>query len=89
MPTELFPRIDIDHDRCTTPFNCKRCLQACPTAVFSVHSTRMQRMVENDKTEPGVYKLGIAFRDKCTGCNICVDVCPVDALRVYMPEMAS
>lgn len=89
MPTELYPRIEIDHGSCTTPFDCKRCLQVCPTAVFSVHPTKMQRLIENDKTEAGVYKLRAAFRDKCTGCNDCVDVCPADALRVYLPEMAT
>ena len=88
MPTALFPQIDIDHDRCTTPFACKRCLQVCPTAVFKVFATKMVRLVETDKHEPGAYKLVVGYRDKCTGCDLCVDVCPVDALKVYMPEIA-
>lgn len=88
MPTELCPRIDIDHDRCTTPFACKRCLQVCPTAVFAVSVTKMVRLVETDTEEPGAYRLRIAFRDKCTGCDLCVEVCPVDALKVYLPELA-
>lgn len=89
MATELFPRINIDHNRCTTPFACKRCLQACPTAVFRVGATKMVRLEENDTREPGAYKLSVGFRDKCSGCNLCVEVCPVNALRVYLPEIAS
>jgi ferredoxin len=89
MVTELFPRIDIDHERCTTPFACKRCLQACPTAVFAVPVVKMVRLQETDKHEPGSFHLRVGYRDKCTGCNICVEVCPEDALRVYMPEMAT
>lgn len=83
------PQIDIDQDRCTTPFACKRCLQVCPTAVFRVFPAKMQRLVENDPEEPGTYRLNVGYRDKCTGCDLCVEVCPVDALRVYMPEIAS
>jgi ferredoxin len=89
MATELFPQIDIDHNKCTTPFACKQCLQICPTAVLSVHATKMVRMQVNDKHEAGTYKLAVKFRDKCTGCNLCMDVCPVDALNVYLPELAS
>jgi ferredoxin len=84
----IAPLIKIDQQRCTTPFACKRCLQACPTAVFSVHETKMVRMEETDKHEPGNYRLRVAFRDKCSGCNRCVDVCPEGALVVEMPTGA-
>ena len=85
MYATVAPSIRIDHERCTTPFACKRCLQVCPTAVFSVHPTKMVRLEENDKHEPGAYRLNVVYRDKCSGCNFCVEACPEDALTVEMP----
>ncbi len=82
------PTIKIDHQRCTTPFACKRCLQICPTAVFTVHETKMVRMEETDKYEPGTYRLRVAFRDKCSACMRCVEACPEDALTVLAPSAA-
>lgn len=89
MYTVIAPVIEIDRTKCTTPFACKRCLQVCPTAVFGVRETRMVRMEETDKYEPGTYRLFVAYRDKCSGCNHCVEVCPEGALNVYMPSEAS
>ncbi len=83
------PLIKIDQQLCTTPFACKRCLQVCPTAVFAVFETKMVRMEETDKYEPGTYRLRVAYRDKCSACNQCVDVCPVGALKIEMPEGAA
>ncbi len=89
MAVELFPRIEIDHERCTTPFACKRCIVACSTAVFQVSVVKMVRLQETDKHEAGSFHLSAPFRDKCTGCNICLDVCPEDALKIHMAEVAS
>lgn len=89
MVLELFPRIEIDRERCTTPFACKRCILACPTAVFQVNVVKMVRLLETDKQEAGSFRLSAPFRDKCTGCNICLDVCPEDALKIDMVEVAS
>ncbi|MCC6382550.1 MAG: 4Fe-4S binding protein [Dehalococcoidia bacterium] len=80
------PIIEIDRERCTTPFACKKCLQICPTAVFGVRETRQVRLEETDKFAPGSFRLRVAYRDKCSGCNRCVDVCPESALTVRMPE---
>lgn len=79
------PVIKIDRQRCQTPFACKRCLQACPTAVFGVHETKMARMEETDPHEPGTYRLVVIYRDKCSACNKCIEVCPENALTVEMP----
>lgn len=80
------PVITIDRDRCTTPFDCKRCLRVCPPAVFAVYAAKNVRGTETDKTEPGAYLLAAVYRDKCTGCMKCVEVCPADALTVAMPQ---
>ncbi len=77
-----YPRIEIDHTKCTLPFDCKKCLRACPQAVFSVSNVKMVRLQETDKKEPGAYRLSAVYKDKCTGCNKCADVCPVTALKI-------
>jgi ferredoxin len=86
-----FPKITIDLEKCTVPFLCKRCLQACPMGVF--HVTRVmskeERLKEMDPRVDGNYVLFATRRDKCTGCNICIDVCPVDAITIEIPKQES
>ena len=83
------PVINIDRERCTTPFDCKRCLRVCPAAVFMVNHAKMIRGVELDKAEPGNFFVVPLWRDKCTACGKCVDVCPVNALSLTLPEGVS
>ncbi len=82
-----FPKISIDQEKCTVPFLCKKCLQACPMAIF--HVTRVmskeKRLEEMDPRIDGNFALFAPRRDKCTVCNICIDVCPVDAITVEAP----
>ena len=79
-----FPKITIDQEKCTVPFLCKKCLQICPEAVF--HVTRVmakeERLKEMDPRIPGNYVLVATRRDRCTACNRCIDVCPVDAIKI-------
>ena len=83
-----FPKITVDLEKCTVPFLCKRCLQECPMGVF--HVTRVmakeERLKEMDPRVDGNYVIFATRRDKCTGCNICIDDCPVDAITIEIPE---
>ena len=83
-----FPKITVDLEKCTVPFLCKRCLQACPMGVF--HVTRVmskeERLKEMDPRVDGNYIIYATRRDKCTVCNLCIDVCPVDAITIEVPE---
>ena len=83
-----FPKIAIDQEKCTVPFLCKKCLQVCPDAVL--HVTRVmskeKRLEEMDPRIDGNYVLGVSRRDKCTVCNLCIDACPVDAIKIEVPE---
>ena len=95
MPTKIpefiwgrkFPKITIDLEKCTVPFACKKCLLVCPEGVF--HTTRVmakeKRLEEMDPRIDGNYVVFATRRDKCTGCNQCIDVCPVDAITVEIP----
>ena len=77
-----FPIIDIDYEKCTVPFDCKKCLQICPQAVFEVYPIKQEKYKETDPKEPGAYKLVPSYRRKCTVCDQCIEVCPVDALKI-------
>ena len=81
LPIKL-PKIEIDQSKCTVPFWCKKCLEACPHLVFWVDNVRIERGKEADPREPGVYKLIAVRRDKCTLCNRCVEVCPEGAITI-------
>ena len=83
-----FPKITIDLAKCTVPFLCKKCLQACPMGVFN--TTRVmakeKRLEEMDPRIDGNYILRAPRRDKCTVCNLCIDLCPVDAITIEVPK---
>ena len=79
-----FPKITIDQEKCTVPFLCKKCLQICPTAVFHVERVmaKEERLKEMDPRIPGDYVLHARRIDRCTVCNRCIEVCPVDAIKI-------
>ncbi len=79
-------KIDIDKEKCTVPFWCKKCLQACPQLVYVVYCKQLYRLRESDPREPGLYDLVAVRRDKCNFCNKCVEVCPEDAITITYPE---
>jgi len=83
-----FPKITIDLTKCKVPFLCKKCLQACPMAVFNVTRvmSKEKRLEEMDPRIDGNYVLRAPRRDKCTVCNLCLDVCPVDAIKIDIPK---
>ena len=87
MTAPRFPTIDIDNTKCTTPFDCKLCLRGCPQSVFSVTAVKVERGRETDPKEPGAYVLMTGHRDKCTGCNDCIELCPVDAITITWPPL--
>jgi len=82
MVVTKIPKIEIDYAKCTTPFACKVCLEACPQSVFAVNATYEKRGMETPKDEPGAWQLNARYRDQCTLCGVCVDVCPVKALKI-------
>lgn len=85
MSHPRFPVIEIDSEKCKIPFDCKKCLQVCPTSVFMVHAVKVEKGRETNPKEPGAYKLAAPMRDKCSVCNDCIDVCPEDAITITFP----
>jgi len=41
-----------------------------------------ERLKEMDPRIDGNYVLSAPRRDKCIACNKCIDVCPVDAIKI-------
>ena len=85
LPRKM-PKIEIDYSKCTVPMWCKRCLENCPQLVYKVYCVEMNRGMESDAREPGVYEVLPVRRDKCTMCNKCVEVCPEGAITITYDE---
>ena len=85
-PLRKAPKISIDQEKCIVPFLCKKCIMICSQVVFSVWAVKIERGLETDPREAGSYRLGTGPRFKCTGCNECMDVCPVDAISITWPD---
>ncbi len=82
----LAPQITVDYSRCTTPFDCKRCLLTCAPAVLRLRTIKVERGRETSNKEPGAYRIEPFFRDRCTVCMECVKACPVDAISVKVSK---
>ena len=83
------PKIEWDGTKCLTPLVCKICLQICPGQVFRSGHYKLayQRGKEYDVKEPGRYKVFAEWLDQCTGCNLCIERCPANAITIEFPEM--
>ena len=75
----MIPQIEIDKNKCPTPYECKKCLQICPQAVFAVAPTKVERFKE---TAPEDYEVQAVFKDKCVLCMDCVKLCPTGAIKI-------
>jgi len=82
-----FPKITIDQEKCTVPFLCKKCLQICPEALFRLrgNTAKQERLKEMDPRIDGNYIVEAYYTNKCTVCNKCIEVCPVDAITIEVP----
>jgi ferredoxin len=83
FPVKL-PKITIDHTKCTVPFWCKKCLQACPQLVFQVYCKQLLKLRESDPREPDIYEVIPVRRDKCNSCNKCLEMCPENAITINL-----
>ena len=77
--------IEFDNSKCSDPRDCRKCMDACPEGVFMTYP--------QDKREPGKaagsWAIMPSFIKLCTGCRVCEDVCPQDALTVKVTEDAA
>jgi len=67
-----------DAKKCTSPQECRTCLDTCPQGVFHIYprnGRKPGKATENWAIAP-------LYLSLCTGCNICQEICPEDALAV-------
>lgn len=71
-------QIDILQEKCKSPRECRKCLETCPEGVF-MNYPRVGR-------EPGKkaedWAIVPALMSLCTGCKVCEEVCPQEAITV-------
>ena len=67
-----------DSNKCPTPRECRKCIEACPQGVFSTRprdGRSRGQLTEN-------WALAPLFLSLCTGCEICEEVCPEKAITL-------
>jgi len=64
----MFIVLQVDRTRCARGANCIRCVEVCPVDVFRRDAGHVLTDAENE--------------DECTLCELCLQACPQDALRL-------
>jgi Pyruvate/2-oxoacid:ferredoxin oxidoreductase delta subunit len=85
MNGDIMINIEWNDDKCADPQDCYKCLDRCPEGVFMTYP--------RDKREPGKaagnWAIIPSFIKLCTGCRICEEVCPENALTVSVVEKSA
>jgi NAD-dependent dihydropyrimidine dehydrogenase PreA subunit len=64
----IFINLEIDLERCVGISRCGKCLKICPVRIFGAGDGYPVSLTENE--------------DECTLCNLCLDVCEPNAIKV-------
>jgi NAD-dependent dihydropyrimidine dehydrogenase PreA subunit len=71
-------RIELDPAKCTSPRQCRKCMEVCPQRLF--------RTYPRERRKPGKpaadWTIGVVLPLLCTGCMKCEQVCPQKAIRI-------
>ncbi len=68
--SEIFIKLTIDKEKCTSSDGCTTCVKVCPVGVFKQTDDKNQVVVNKDN------------EDECTLCNLCLEQCPVQAITL-------
>ncbi len=68
--------ISIDHEKCTQPEKCGRCLKVCSPQIFALHP------LEKNAVAPEKWVVDPVWVSFCIQCNLCVRECPEHAITV-------
>lgn len=72
--------VEIDSEKCLGPFECGKCLKSCPASVFI---TFPNERVRGEICEEWSI---VADDTSCWGCDVCLDVCPKEAITISEVE---
>ncbi len=64
----MFLVLQVDRKRCRDGAACARCVDVCPVDVFRLEDGKLTIDAENE--------------DECTLCELCLQACPQEALRL-------
>lgn len=71
----IFINVDVDFGRCLGLGKCGICVRVCPVNIFT-------KGKDSDRSKPDVPVLVDEAFDECTLCNLCVQGCPPDVIRI-------
>jgi ferredoxin len=71
-------KVEVDHDLCTQPRDCRLCLDRCQEKVFGIYPR--QRRAAGVRASDWV--ITPVFAQQCTGCQDCLSFCPPSAISL-------
>jgi ferredoxin len=75
-------QIEINEKKCTSPWECRKCLAACPETVLMAYPL----VGRQPGKAPEDWRIRPVFLTLCTGCKICSEICPQNAITVSIAE---
>ena len=69
-------KINVDHEKCGDPRECRICVGLCPPGVLNLYFT------DKDYHDPQNWIISPVFNHLCTRCNECVEKCPKKAISI-------
>ena len=67
-----------DEKKCTSPQECRYCLDTCPQALLAIYPRNgRKRGVATEN-----WAIAALYLSLCTGCGVCEEACPEGALAV-------
>lgn len=73
-------QIEINEQKCQSSRECLKCLQACPEGVFISYP----REARAPGKSAGNWAISPLMKSLCTGCKVCEEVCPQQAVTVSL-----
>lgn len=75
-------QIEINQDKCKSPRECRKCLEACAEGVL-IGYPRVARVPGKRTEDWAIMPLLVSL---CSGCKVCEKVCPFGAIAVSVLE---
>ena len=71
-------KIELDPAKCSSPLDCRRCLEVCPQRLFRTYP----KVVRKPGKPAEDWTIAVVLPILCTGCMKCEQVCSQEAIKV-------